>query len=194
MNMPATFIQQETWPHDQVFHDQEKSAEILINGLQSVIHDYQHLLQSLRVEHYCASPDGQSSIGAHVRHVLEFMQVLAAQITDGVIDYEARAHDVSMESNPLAVADTLSKLLTTFRAQIETYGLYRLLLLKETAVLGHPRVTTTSSVGREILFIIQHSVHHLAIIKMKTDALGLHMRPDLGVANATKLYRAETQS
>ena len=194
MSLTAKMMPLETATHDQVLHDQEESVEILINGLQSVIHDYQHALQTLSAEDYCATPDGQSSIGAHVRHVLEFMQVLATQITDGVIDYEARAHDVSLESNPQAVAETLPKLLTTFRHQVEKYGLYRLLLLKETTVVGHPKVTTTSSIGREILFIIQHSVHHLAIIKMKADSMGIAMDGDIGVANATKIYRAETNS
>lgn len=173
-------------PRDNSMH-----RDGIIAGLRTSVLDLL-TVTSLPVHAYCFSAQGQSSIGAHVRHVLEFLQVLADQLSDGVIDYESRAHNAAYETDPALAAATLTALGTSLEQALTTQGAYYPLLLRETVTVGGEKIPFTTSLGREILFMIQHVVHHLAIIRMQAAALNLTLDDDFGVAVATQVYREQT--
>ncbi len=171
--------------------DATTHTNAILDGLATSVRDLL-TVTTLPVHAYRFSAQGQSSIGAHVRHVLEFLQVLADQLADGVIDYESRAHNAAYESDPEIVAHILPQLHQTLATALETHGAYYPLLLRETVMVGGEKIPFTTSLGREILFMVQHAVHHLAIIRMQAAALNLAMDENFGVAVATKIYREQT--
>lgn len=167
------------------------SAAAMLSGLEVMVNDFQHVASVLSVAAYGQARAGQSSIGAHMRHVLEFIQMLADYVDSGTIDYEGRERNMVYETDPKAVIAMLPQLHAKLARALERYGVHRPLLLRETAMIGGEKLTLTTSLGREVLFMLQHGVHHLAIIKMQAAAMNIHFGDKVGVAVATQAYRKQ---
>ncbi|MDX2095791.1 MAG: DinB family protein [Alphaproteobacteria bacterium] len=163
----------------------------LTGGLDRILADLQQVLATLPAAAYCKAVGGESSVGAHMRHLLEFMQVLADNLESGVIDYESRAHNAAYESDPEAVAAILPQLHAKLTQAVLRLSAHHPLLLRETAFVGGRKITLTTSLGREILFMLQHAIHHLAIIKMQAAAMDIALGAQMGVAVATQIYREQ---
>lgn len=173
--------------------DAARATEML-HGLDGMLGDLDHLIRTLPVSAYCATRAGESSIGAHVRHVVEFMQMLAEHVDSGVIDYENRKRNIVYETEPRAVAAMLPPLRATLAHVLTHYGSSHPLELRETTLAGGEKLNISTSLGREMLFMLQHGVHHLAIIKMQAAAMNIALGSDFGVAVATQAYRQHIHS
>jgi hypothetical protein len=128
-----------------------------------------------------------SSVGQHVRHTLEFYQCLLHQSPSGQIDYDARLRNLQLETDP-AVALLAVEVLTE-----------KILLLNPDTVLQlhstfqEHTIKTKSTLARELIYLIEHTIHHFAIIK-----IALHEQyPDVklpanfGVAYSTIKYHLQ---
>lgn len=123
-----------------------------------------------------------SSIGQHFRHILEFFQCLQQGIGDGQVDYAARKRNLLYEDNPALAAEAFHD----FTKQIEVYP--DTMPLSVCAEFGSDtRPVYVSTVGRELLFIYDHAIHHLAIIKIGLNCQFPHIRAgkNLGVSPST---------
>lgn len=128
-----------------------------------------------------------STLGQHFRHILEFFQCLEQGIHQGTIDYAARERNLLYEDNPRltaaafsAFADALSLFRSSDAVDIRAeFG-------------GQERPSYTSTVGRELMFVYDHAIHHLAIIKIGLRCQFPHIRSDkdLGVSPSTIKARA----
>ncbi len=143
------------------------------------------------------SCDGQSGIGAHLRHCMDcyrcFLDGLDVPGGRLEIDYDARSRDAEIEREPGKAAARLAELIA---------GLERLPLGPSATV--SVRVDTPpdavaepaagwqrSSVGRELQFLISHTIHHYAMIAMIARGHGLDLGDEFGVAPATLAHRRE---
>jgi hypothetical protein len=123
-----------------------------------------------------------SSLGQHFRHILEFFQCLEKGIRSGTVDYAARERNLLYEDNPNiaasafeSFADELPSLDTAKGLQVSAeFG-------------GQERPAYSSTVGRELMFVYDHAIHHLAIIKIGLLCHFPHVRADrdLGVSPST---------
>ena len=162
-------------------------AEQLREGCHFCLDQCEQLLKVLSEEDYANSAE-MSSIGAHVRHILERFQCFLAGLNEGRIDYDARKRDHSLETNPEAAVFAL----TTVSRRIEELGLNehagQELNIRESV---HPQLApalASSSVEREMVSLISHSIHHLAIIAMLARPLGYQFDSDFGKAPSTIIY------
>ncbi|MFZ4633658.1 MAG: hypothetical protein ACOYNO_05560 [Saprospiraceae bacterium] len=106
-----------------------------------------------------------SSVGQHFRHILEFFQCLETGMTSGRIDYAARQRNPLFETIPSVAADAF----TAFTAQLQHFDARR--PLEVYAELGSDeRPCYGSSMGREMVFVYDHAIHHLAIIRIGLQA------------------------
>ncbi|MCP4522047.1 MAG: DinB family protein [Cytophagales bacterium] len=101
-----------------------------------------------------------SSIGQHTRHTLEFYICLLAQVNVGCVNYDLRQRDLRLENDKSFTLDTIDSLIQ----QLESLDLSQQITLE--ATLGGKLNTLSSNVGRELLYATEHTVHHMAIIKM----------------------------
>lgn len=178
--MPHTFAQ-------FTLTSAKSSKETLRIGLVRHIEDLLTILRQLSPAQYCTQ-DKHSSIGGHMRHILEFMQTLHNGLTAGFVDYELRERNVLFETDPIATEECLR-----FLAQGLCHALMQspephLLTLHETPYVGAEKIALTTSLEREILFIIQHGIHHLAVIKMLAAAQNIALDASIGLAIATQIH------
>lgn len=131
-----------------------------------------------------ADPRGEwASVGAQYRHVLEHYQCLLEGLDDGVVDYDARRRDVTIERSRDRARDVTTSLierLDALRAIPSDRPLTVQLQCEPDREAWAP-----STLGRELQFLVSHSVHHYALIKFLLAGDGCSLDRDLGVAPST---------
>ena len=126
-----------------------------------------------------------ATLGMHIRHILEFYQCLFESLEAGELNYDLRKRDVRIEtsgSTGVGCIDVLLAYLQTYPEDIP------LRLQADYSTDGKERkITQATSYFRELLYNIEHCVHHLAIIRIGMRALDARfpLDEDLGVAAST---------
>jgi uncharacterized damage-inducible protein DinB len=132
-----------------------------------------------------------STIGQHVRHTVEFFLCLKKGFEQGIINYDKRSHDKLIETNKQAAVNAIQQI-TGF---ISTQSGDKPLLLEVGYDLSTDKfVSIQSNYWRELVYNIEHAVHHMAIIKIGVrDAAPYVQLPfDFGVAASTIRYQEMT--
>jgi hypothetical protein len=99
-----------------------------------------------------------TSIGKHVRHTVEFFQTIL-NLNDTVC-YDLRNRTIDLELCP---KQTISELKSIKKALAES-NFSECKSLK--VIYGGEEMLIDSNVERELTFLIEHTVHHLAIIRI----------------------------
>ncbi len=165
-----------------------QSKNQLVEGCRHCLAQCDQLLELLDTESYAAQTETTSSVGAHVRHILDRYQCFFAGTQSGIIDYDARKRDKSIESN----LEAASFALTSLMRRIESIDLGKFLgtqvQVRESVHPESPLAEIPSTFDRELMGLISHSTHHLAIIALIAKALGYELPEDFGKAASTILY------
>lgn len=106
-----------------------------------------------------------SSIGQHLRHILEFYVCLFEGSHRGVVDYSSRKRDEAISENP-ANALVLMVQLSAFLAEADENKLLRIKPDYSADEEQTDDAAYTSSLGRELQYAYDHAVHHLAMIRI----------------------------
>lgn len=126
-----------------------------------------------------------SSVGAHLRHVIEHYQSFLEGLADGRIDYDARRRDPTIEASRSRALEVLADLVRGL-GRIDTDQQGRALSVQmacEADTLDP--AWTRSTTGRELQFLLSHAVHHYALIRMLLIADDVTLDEDFGTAPST---------
>jgi len=129
-------------------------------------------------------------IGAHLRHCLDhFLCLFRALDGDRTVDYDARERREDIESDAAAfteaLADARSRLLALAGADLDVP-----LAVRQTAAPGGRETVSPSNLGRELVFLSGHTIHHLAIVYLLCEAGGVPIPEEWTMAYSTAAYRA----
>lgn len=123
-----------------------------------------------------------SSLGQHVRHIVEFYQALCARKDNGVVCYDDRKRDKLIETDRGHCLRVIESLMLDIQTIHPNEPVIVVANYDETAeVLVHH----VSSGGREMGYVLEHSIHHQAMLKIGLSELGLRTGRNTGVAAAT---------
>lgn len=144
-----------------------------------------HLLERIDDELFVAttpfSPRG--SIGAHIRHILDFYQLFLSGCEKHRVDYNHRNRDPRVERYRFYA---LGKIEQTIE-QLERISLidasHHLLVSMENSSFW-----CRSSVLRELDFLLSHTIHHYSLIAMIVRMHEIDPGQDFGVAPSTLEY------
>ncbi len=154
------------------------------------LYQLKDLLQKISKQKYIEKPEVLSgaSIGQHIRHILEFYILLVSGSLSGIISYDKRKRDTRIEEDPEFAKHTIEQVLSGIDTLEENLPLK---FDADYSVSGAYQNEIISSVGRELAYCIEHSIHHQALIKAGLIDLGLHDLTDeyFGVAYSTIRYR-----
>lgn len=129
----------------------------------------------------------QATLGQHLRHTLEFFVCLESGFEAGLVNYDERSHDKILESDRAVALACIERIKSFVNAQTLDKPL--------TLVLSYGKstdsITIRTNYSRELVYNIEHAVHHMALIK-----IGVHDRTphitlpaDFGVASSTVRYK-----
>jgi uncharacterized damage-inducible protein DinB len=154
------------------------------------LYQLMELLEKIDIEKYTVKPAilSGASIGQHMRHILEFYLLLVSGSFLGTICYDKRKRDIKLETNPDFAIQTIERLIKG----IDTLdNNLHIKLEANFTTLNNAQSVINSSVGRELAYCIEHSIHHQALIKAGLIALGMETLADehFGIAYSTIRYR-----
>jgi len=128
----------------------------------------------------------QQAIGKHVRHIIDhydaFLQSLRGDDTC-YLDYEAREREATLERDPKVGCDRLERLQEALIALGSEYDSHDAIDLRHAT--GGAELACRTSVGRELVFLSSHAVHHMAIIGLLAEQMGIVPPKDFGVHPST---------
>jgi hypothetical protein len=146
------------------------------------------MIERIDDEGYAAPPPGRPSggIGGHVRHCLDHVRALVTATRTGFCAYDRRERGTSVEVCRAAALRVIGNL----EEQIARLGAADLELPLEVETqldAGGAMLVTSSSVGRELVFVTSHTIHHNAIVAHLLQSRGDDMGVRFGLAPATPL-------
>lgn len=151
----------------------------LLDGMASVV-------ASLDVAAYTARPvpAASGSIGEHVRHCLDHVASLLAAQPSAILTYDHRERGTAVEGDP---AEALRKIMR-LKAALDRWPTCPL----EQPILVQARTSTSSeptamfsTLGRELAFVLSHTIHHQALIAVLLELVGQPVPERFGYAPST---------
>lgn len=126
-----------------------------------------------------------ATIGQHVRHVIELYQEMITGYTCGEINYENRRRNFLIETDKVFAITQMQALLTAIIKPDK-----KLKLTTEYDMDADSCITVETNFTREIIYNIEHTVHHMALIKVGfKSAFNIDLPNEFGVAASTLKYR-----
>ena len=166
------------------------SSTSLPNVVTEVLMDLRIYLSVIDPEVYNTEIDllSGSTIGQHTRHIIEFYQCLFEQgrgHSTTTINYSERRRDYLIETVPghaLNCIGVICKQLQELNA-----AQFCILDCEEHGISN----SVSTTIGRELIYNIEHTIHHLAIIKiaLKITMPKLQLPEHFGVAPSTIRHR-----
>ena len=151
-------------------------------------------------QHVHFSSPFSAHIGPHVRHIIEHFDALQKALGDGqapvLLDYDARARDIRMETDPAFALSSLHGLQQWLAGpdwMDASFGLPLAVYLRG-GLQGEHNFVTQSTVGRELTFLASHAVHHFAILQGYARQEGRSLGPGLGKAPATLAFESRAEA
>ena len=169
------------------------SMQHLINANLHFLDQAECLLGGVADHQYARPVDNfySSTLGQHFRHCLDHYASFLNGMRSARIDYDARERAEDLEiSTDYAIQE-----ITRIRAQLIELGRSEppVELLVKVDCGTQTDEYQPSTPGRELQFLVSHTVHHFAMIGGMCCCLGIGMEPDFGVAPSTLRHR-ETAS
>lgn len=154
--------------------------------LVAVLRQLGDLVRSLTDEQYVQNPVGvvPSSIGGHLRHNLDHVDAFLASVGRGAIDYDQRARGTEIEGNRQAALAAMRRQAEDLLAFARVGGDEPLRLRTLVSATAAP-VEVETSLGRELAFILSHTIHHNALIAVMAKLLGVPLPERFGYAPST---------
>ena len=161
---------------------------------QSILSQIFDLTQQLNDAEYTSELDllNGNTIGKHVRHILEFFEILLDGTSEGIINYDKRKHEPLFESDTAASLKRIEELIDLIGKLDTDREIY---LEVSYSKSDADTVKIKSSVERELAYNIEHAIHHMAIIKIAIQTVfpSIQVAENFGVAYSTVRYQKSTR-
>jgi len=156
------------------------------------------LIRRLDDRYFGSTGDGPSrgGVGAQFRHCFDFYDCFLAGLTEGKIDYNLRRRDTRLESDRTHALKKIEAIAAALR-NLDAPGVSRSLAVRAESGSGGAPEWNDSSGGRELQFLLSHTVHHYALIAVMLRLQGYDVaseQPEFGVAPSTLAHWKETGS
>ena len=157
--------------------------EQLTHQLQSL----SGLLDSLNDEQFSQkiSHLGNASIGGHTRHIIELLQCVIKGYNNNEVDYVNRYRDFNLENNRCKALSAIADLEQQFQLPDKK------MFLKTELTEAASTLPVGTTYYREIVYNTEHTIHHLALIKVALLEMKLQLVDDnFGMAYSTIKFKA----
>lgn len=124
---------------------------------------------------------GKATIGQHVRHIIELYEELYNGYETGVVCYDNRKRDYAIETNRMLAIERLQHI------SVSTAKTNKPLQLKCCyATQEGEDVWVETNYLRELIYNIEHMVHHMALLRVGLNQIAtIELPNDFGIAVST---------
>ncbi|MBL4821344.1 MAG: DinB family protein [Gammaproteobacteria bacterium] len=163
----------------------------LISACEKCIEQCDEVLEPIPESVFIRSFQSNSPIGSHVRHVIERFDCFFNGCSGGTINYDQRKRDRKLEqslSNARAALAAIRRSLSQLGSSRNTS-----LVVVESVNENCAPVAVDSTLERELMGLVSHTTHHLAIIGLLVKAQGYRLSADFGKAPSTLIYERNNE-
>jgi uncharacterized damage-inducible protein DinB len=162
-----------------------RSKPVLVDALQAHLHSLRVLVESLGEHTYRATPRTSSgSAGEHVRHCLDHARALISGMAARHMSYDSRLRGTAIETDPRAAGEEIARLCTALD-HLNTDDMRTALTLETQTHRGAPPIRVETTVGRELAFVAQHTIHHCATLAVVLEGMEIAVPERFGYAPST---------
>ncbi len=128
-----------------------------------------------------------STIGQHVRHIIELYQCLIKGYEKGVVCYDKRKRDTAIETDKELAKRLLVDIFSTLdrtNKEMKLEAIY--------GDAGSSALSLSTNYYRELMYNLEHTVHHMALIRVGLKEFSAeNVSENFGVAYSTIHYRKQ---
>lgn len=124
------------------------------------------------------------SIGEHVRHCLDHVSALVDATPARPLSYDARNRGTRVETEPMVALQQIAMLRAALTTWPERSIEEPIVVSTALSKAGRP-LTTWSTLARELAFVVNHTIHHQAIIGVLLAVQGHAVPERFGHAPST---------
>lgn len=133
-----------------------------------------------------------STVGGHVRHCLDHYDSFLNGLENGKVDYDQRMRLPALETETESAAAKTAEIHQKLEEVIKNPPPVGILVKMDCGV--EDSEWQPSTLGRELQFLVSHTVHHFAMIGGICQELGVKPEADFGIAPSTIRHRAVTSA
>lgn len=123
-----------------------------------------------------------ATIGEHTRHIIEMFQCLEHFYDTGIVNYDLRQRNNDIQTNTAFAISCIQNIQNNLDKPNKEIELQQ--------VIEGEQISITSNYYRELLYNLEHCIHHQALLKVALLPLkNINIATDFGVARSTIAYR-----
>ncbi|WP_300565911.1 DinB family protein [Flavobacterium sp.] len=155
-------------------------------AVKNTLSDLKGLLNQLSDKQYALpiSYLGDSSIGQHTRHIIELFECLLKSYESGLLNYDDRKRNRRLELETAFAIEFIDLITASIDKENKKLSL-------EQSISGS-FILLESNYFREILYNLEHCIHHQALIKVAIHQMeNITVNDNFGVAPSTIEFRKQ---
>ncbi len=159
---------------------------MLINSINNSLDELIDLLNQISDTEYSKPCQELSAatIGEHTRHILEMFQCLENQYDSGIVNYDKRNRNKLIENDSNFAVSEIQNIKKNLDKQNKNIKLQQ--------VIDGEELLIESNYNRELLYNLEHCIHHQALIKVAIlMSENIKVDANFGVARSTIEYRKQ---
>ena len=157
---------------------------MLIPSINNSLNELIDLLNQLSQTEYSNScvELSNATIGEHTRHIIEMFQCLENQYGLGVVNYDKRERNIRIQTDTAFAIENILLIQQNLDKQNKNIELLQ--------VIDGEEIRIESNYFRELLYNLEHCIHHQALIKVAIlQCETVTIDPNFGFARSTIEYR-----
>lgn len=159
---------------------------MLLPSINKTLNELIDLLHQLSDAEYSNPCEHLSSatIGEHTRHIIELFQCLENQYESGIVNYDKRERNVLIQTDTDFAINQIQIIQNNLSKKNKKIKLQQ--------VIDGEKMDVESNYNRELLYNLEHCIHHQALIKVAillSDTIKID--ENFGVARSTIEYRKQ---
>jgi len=164
-------------------------------ALNNVFGQLTEVIEQLDDEEFvCPVPSlNGATMGQHIRHTLEFFVCLKDGYESGFVNYDKREHAKEIEGSRINALKLISSLQLFLD---EGPSDKRFILEASYNPESNSTQQVTTSFYRELVYNVEHAIHHMALVKVGLRELCPHIKipSGFGIAVSTIKYRQSQET
>ncbi|WP_394758517.1 DinB family protein [Flavobacterium sp.] len=127
---------------------------------------------------------GNSSIGEHSRHIIEMFQCLLNSYESGLLNYDDRVRNNLIQTDTNFAIQTINDIINSIEKENKNIVLNQMFY--------ENYVSIETNYYRELLYNLEHCIHHQALIKVAFFQLeSVQVAENFGIAPSTIEYKKQ---
>lgn len=161
----------------------------LFSAIKKSFEQLSDVLDHLTVHQYTSPSENLSraTIGQHMRHIIELYQCLMQGYDTGIVCYDHRKRDITIETSKALASQLLTEILSSINRKNKELKLESWHGDTNPSIVSLP-----TNYYRELMYNLEHSVHHMALIRVGLKELSKEpVSENFGVASSTIRYKQQ---